>query len=126
MLSEADFHGLAAEHEARIAVRLASMAQKLRAAGDHASATLLEELRAQHFAGAHLPQREDTRGAGRIGSGPLLNAAQEPLEAFSEVLEQVMQVNVGAVFEAAESALTRVVRCIAQIALRIERLGIDA
>ena len=60
---------------------------------------------------------------GKTGSGPLLNAAQEPLERFSEVLERIMQFNEGAVFEAAERALTRVVRCIAQIALRIERLG---
>lgn len=125
VLSEAQFHALAAQHEARIAERLASIAQRLRAMGDHASATLLEELRAQHFAGAHPAQREDVRGTGKTGSAPLLNAAQDPLEAFSEVLEGVMQVNEGTVFEAAETALTRVVRCIAQIALRIEQLGSD-
>ena len=126
LLSEAEYHALAAEHEARIAERLASVAQRLRAAGDHTSATLLEELRAQHFSGAHLPQRGEARGVAKTGSAPLLNAAQEPLEAFSEVLERVMQVNEGTVFEAAESALTRLVRCIAQIALRIEQLGRDA
>jgi rubrerythrin len=123
VLSETEFHALAAEHEARIGVRLASTAQKLRAAGDHASATLLEELRAQHYPAAQCPQREDARGTGKTGFAPLLNTAQEPLEAFSEVLERVMQVNEGAVFEAAEIALTRVVRCISQIALRIEQVG---
>lgn len=126
VLTEAEFHALAAEHEAGIAARLASTALKLRAAGDDASATLLEELHAQHFAGARAPLRHDARGAGRTGSGPLLNAAQEPLETFSEVLERIMQVNEGAVFEAAESALTRVVRCIAQIALRIDQVGTEA
>jgi rubrerythrin len=121
VMSEARFLAMAAQHKARIDARLIAVADKLRGAGDDESADLLVGLRWEPSVSEALAPRDGALAETTTGSGPLLNAAQEPLEAFSEALEGVMRVNEGAVFAAAESASTEVVRRIAQIALQIER-----
>jgi rubrerythrin len=121
VMSEAGFATMATKHKRDIDARLSALANALQAAGDEESARLLLGLR-------WAPPSADSPGMidapvapVDTGSAPLLNAAQAPLETFSEVLEGVMRVNDGVVFTAAETALNDVVYRIAQIALQIER-----
>jgi rubrerythrin len=122
VMTEAQFAAAAAEHKRHIDARLTAVADALRAAGDEENARLLIGLRwAPPAAGSPAVPDASFSVDGVTGSAPLLNAAQEPLETFSELLEGVMRVNNGAVFTAAQTALTEVVHRIAQIALEIER-----
>jgi rubrerythrin len=121
VMSEAQFAAMAAEQKRRIDARLTAVADALRAAGDEESARLLIGLRWAPPAADSPATVDASLAGGDTGSAPLLNAAQEPLETFSELLEGVMRVNNGAVFTAAETTLSEVVHRIAQIALEIER-----
>jgi rubrerythrin len=113
---------LLAQQEAGIAERHRAVAAALRAQGDEESARLLED----ELAGTPVLSavREAAPPEGAIHGAPivpLLVSAQEPLEALSETLEVVMRSSEGALFSAAETALVRVVRRLARLALQIER-----
>lgn len=116
-------HAMLQAREADIAARHRAIARRLRELGDAESADLLEGL------GPSAPQSIDGRVVADTGielaglSDPvhLLVAAQEPLEALSETLEDAMRTLEGEPFGEAERALGGVVARLARIALQTAR-----
>ena len=119
-LSLRSLHDLLQEREAVIAARHRAIAARLRALGDGESADLLEAL---------ATQPSPTIDSGAVASAEglsddpvhLLVAAQEPLEALSETLEELMRTLEGERFDEAERALGNVIRRLARIALQTAR-----
>lgn len=115
--SAAELQALLARHEGTIATRLRDVATRLRAIGDEDSARVVD---AQIAAEAGSPLSAPVTVPD--DALQLLVAAQEPLEALSEVLEQVMRTLEGALFEQAERALAGVVQRLARIAEQAAKL----
>lgn len=110
-------HALLGRHEADIRARHRAIAERLRALGDEASASVLERLgKSPSWPPAARPSHaEPPVPEGNAVS--LLVAAQDPLEAFSETLEHVLRTTEGELFAQAEKALANVVTRIAQLSL---------
>lgn len=111
-------------HEAAIAARHRAIAARLRTLGDDDGAALLESLLPPTAAvAASAPPAESGAEGASVADDPvhLLMAAQEPLEALSETLEDVMRTLEGELFAQAEQALAGVVARLARIGLRTAR-----
>lgn len=111
-------------HEAAIAARHRAIAARLRALGDADGAALLESLQpSPATTAASSPALPAESDAATMTDDPvhLLTAAQEPLEALSETLEDVMRTLDGELFAQAEQALAGVVARLARIGLRTAR-----
>lgn len=120
-------HALLAHHEAAIAARLGDVAARLRAAGDAESAAVLDRLAATPSgppgagsASDDVARREAATPA-RQEPAHLLVAAQQPLEALSDALEQAMRTLDGEAFTAAAQAQSNVVERLARLALQVQR-----
>lgn len=105
-------HHMLARHEAAIAAVHLALVPRLEAAGDEASARLLERA-----IPASTQQRAPVEDPG-ADPRHLLVDAQKPLEALADVLEAVMATAEGALFQEAAAAMDRVIGRIAQIALQ--------
>jgi rubrerythrin len=118
-------HEFLGRREAGIAARHRALAARLRAAGDEDSAQVLEQLLQRP---TWPPAADASRAQVRHEDPPasdepahLLVAAQEPLEALSEVLEATMRTTEGELFAEVESALANVVARMARIASQATR-----
>lgn len=135
--SAAALQALIDRHEAGIAQVHAALSRRLRELGAQAEARCLDDVAAMApeatsgTAGAGVgvgsaaisPADQDAAGYARASTDPvhLLVAAQKPLEAFSEALEDAMRHLEGALFERAEAALANVVNRLGRLALQIAR-----
>ncbi|MCC6870615.1 MAG: ferritin family protein [Burkholderiales bacterium] len=112
---------LLASREAGIAAAHHALAARLRALGDEDSARLLES----SLPATASPSSNDAHAGVTPAAGDsrvhLLVAAQKPLEALSEELEELMRATEGALFERAEAALVDVVTRLARIVLQAAR-----
>lgn len=108
-----ELRALIERHEGRIAARHRELAVQLRGLGDPRSARLLEAAEG----GEPAPDAAGPSAA----SAPLLAAALEPLEAFSDTLESLLLDGDGPLLTLTEQAHAEVVRRIAGLEAQIER-----
>lgn len=114
-------HTLLARGEAEIRERHRAIAARLRTLGDEESARLLEHLTETPLWPAA------TQAAAEVQPVPggdilqLLISAQEPLEAFSETLEEALRTIEGEMFAKVEDALSNVVARMSQLSLHTAR-----
>ncbi|MBX3622907.1 MAG: hypothetical protein KF891_23300 [Rhizobacter sp.] len=120
--SSGQLQALLARHEAAIAARHRALATRLRELGDDESAQCLDALGTPSVAPA---EGEVVRLAGDAATSGdpvhLLVAAQAPLEALGETLEQLLPALEGELFAEAANALGNVVARLARLALQTER-----
>lgn len=109
-----------AQHEAVIAAAHRALVPRLRHAGDHASAELLERAIPAGTSPSPVGASHATAtSAGTEDPRHLLVDAQKPLESLADMLEAVMANADGELFEEAAAAMGRVVERISQISLQM-------
>lgn len=114
-------HTLLARREAEIRERHRAIAARVRTLGDEESARLLEHLaETPSFpAAAQAAFKEQPVPEGDILH--LLVSAQEPLEAFSETLENALRATEGDLFDSVAKALSNVVARMSRLSLHTAR-----